>query len=128
MPAIKPSNRRYDLVERTSALSENIIKFCKSIKRDTITTPIVGQLIRSGTSIGANYCEADEGSSKRDFINKMSIATKEIKETKYWLQMIQCAAPETSETANALWREVHELNLIFAAIIRKTQNGMTDSK
>ena len=79
--------------------------------------------MRSGTSIGANYSEADEAGSKKDFINKMSIAHKEIKETKYWLRIIAYTMPETKDLSQKLWKEAEELNLIFSTIIRKTKNN-----
>ena len=83
-PNIKNPKQKYDLEERTARFGEEIIDFAKSIRQNEITKPMVSQIIRSGTSIGANYSEADETSSKRDFINKISIANKETKETKYW--------------------------------------------
>lgn len=84
-PNDQNSKPKYDLSERTAKFSEGVITFCKKINLNSITNPIVNQLIRSGTSMGANYSEADEASSKKDFINKICIATKEAKETKYWL-------------------------------------------
>lgn len=89
-----PNLKRYDLSERTIKFSENIIDFCKSLANNAIFSPMINQLIRSGTSIGANYHEADEGSSKKDFVHKIAIANKEAKETKYWLQVIAHAVPE----------------------------------
>ena len=100
-----------------------MIIFCRSIQKDVITTPLISQLVRSGTSIGANYCEADGASSKKDFINKIYIAKKETKETKYWLSLIANAVPESKVKARELWKEAQELNLIFAAIIRNTKVG-----
>ena len=82
---------------------------------------MVNQLIRSGTSIGANYCEASEVSSKKDFINKISIARKESKETRYWLQMIARAAPSAKAIAQILATEANELVLIFATIARNAE-------
>jgi len=114
------SNSKFNLAERTAKFGEEIIDFCKSIRRDPITTPMINQLVRSGTSIGANYHEANETNSKKDFISKINIAQKESKETKYWLQMIIHAVSESKESAEILWKEAHELNLIFAAITRKT--------
>ena len=113
----------YDLQERTSLFSEKVIDFCRKIKQDLVTKPLISQLVRSGTSIGANYSEADEAGSKKDFINKMSIAHKEIKETKYWLRMIAYTMPETKDLSQKLWKEAEELNLIFSTIIRKTKNN-----
>ena len=63
----------YDLEERTAIFSGEIIKFCRCVKEDNITRPIINQLIRSGTSIGANYCEANNASSRKDFQNKIFI-------------------------------------------------------
>ena len=111
----------YDLEERTAIFSENLVDFCKSIKPSTITIPLISQIIRSGTSIGANYCEADEASSKKDFINKICIAKKETKETKYWLRIIAHTLPEQKDAARVLWKEAQELNLIFASIIRSSR-------
>ena len=88
---------------------------------NTITRPIISQLIRAGTSIGANYSEADEANSKRDFIHKIGIAKKETKETKYWLRLIAHTLPEVKVDARKLWSEAQELNLIFAAIIRNSR-------
>ncbi len=112
----------YDLEERTALFSEKLVDFCKSIKHTTITIPLISQIIRSGTSIGANYYEADEASSKKDFINKICIAIKETKETKYWLRIIAHTVPEQKDIARILWREAQELNLIFASIIRSSRN------
>ena len=111
----------YDLEERTAKFGELIIVFLKNIKKDEITRPIINQLIRSGTSIGANYMEANAASSKKDFKNKISISRKESNETKYWLRMLAKAIPEEKERCQELWKEAHELTLIFAKIF-KTSN------
>ncbi len=115
---------KYDLEERTAKFAEQIVDFCKKVPQDTITRPIINQLIRAGTSIGANYCEADEASSKKDFLNKVFIAKKETKETKYWLRIIAHTVADTKPAATELWKEANELNLIFAAIIRNTKANL----
>src|SRR3989344_2380980 len=120
-PKFANPKKGYDLEERTARFAEAVIDFCKSVRQDSITQPIINQLVRAGTSIGANYSEADEASSKKDFINKVSIANKESKETKYWLRILSYAAQEHKEEARMLWKEAEELNLIFSAIIRKTR-------
>jgi len=120
-PNSQNPKQKYDLEERTAKFSENIIDFCRKLPQDTVTRPIISQLVRAGTSIGANYCEADEASSKKDFLNKIAIAKKEAKETKYWLRMVSHTLPEFREKALILWEETRELNLIFAAIIRKSR-------
>ncbi len=108
---------KYNLEERTSKFGENIIDFCRKIVQDVVTKPITSQLIRSATSIGANYMEANGASSKKDFRNKVYICKKESRETKYWLQMIAKADLETKERVAILWKEAHELTLIFSKIL-----------
>lgn len=113
------NERKYDLEERTAKFGENIIIFAGKIPKNVVTLPIISQLVRSGTSIGANYCEADGAESKKDFKHKIGICKKEAKETKHWLRMIALASPESKDEARVLWKENHELVLIFSAIIRK---------
>jgi len=110
-------NRKYDLEERTARFGEKIIDFCQKIKPNTINSPIISQLIRAATSIGANYCEANGASSKQDFKNKIHICKKESQETKFWLRMIAKSNPETRQGAMELWREAQEFTLIFAKIV-----------
>ena len=118
----EPQNsKKYDLEERTIEFSKNIIDFTRKIPQNSISKSLISQLVRSGTSIGANYMEADEASSKKDFINKISISNKEAKETRYWLKLFAHTFPNFKLEAEKLWREAQELNLILAAIIRKTR-------
>ncbi len=77
------TSKKYDLEERTTKFAEEIIKFTKEIPNTLENIPIKTQLVKSGTSIGANYCEADEAESKKDFIHKIGICKKEARETKY---------------------------------------------
>ena len=90
---------KYDLEERTAKFGEDIIKFAKKIPKNTVTIPLISQLVRAGTSVGANYCEADDAFTKRDFSHKISICRKESRETKHWLRMIAMAIPELKEEA-----------------------------
>lgn len=112
----------YNLEERTAKFGENIIEFAKKIPKNSITLPIISQLVRSGTSVGANYCEADEAESSKDFKHKLGISKKESRETKYWLRMIIKAVPELEEEAKILWQEAKELSLIFNSIINKIKS------
>lgn len=114
----------YDLESRTTLFSENVIDFCSSFSASAVNSPIISQLIRAATSIGANYCEADDAESKRDFRHKISICRKEARETKYWLRMIARAAPNRSTRARELWKEAKELHLIFVAIVRTTDRNL----
>lgn len=114
--------QKYDLEERTAKFGESIIEFCKSIHQDVISKPIISQLIRSGTSIGANYMEANGASSKRDFQNKIFICKKESQETKHWLRMVLKYDPNTKIKTQKLWKEAQELTLIFGKIVSKLRN------
>jgi four helix bundle protein len=113
---------KYNLEERTAKFGENIIEFAKKIPKNSITLPIISQLVRSGTSVGANYCEADEAESGKDFKHKLGIAKKESRETKHWLRMIVKAVPDLKEETKILWQEAKELSLIFNSIINKIKN------
>ena len=108
----------YDLEERTALFGETIIRFARSIKLDEITRPMVRQIVRSGTSIGANYMGANQASSKKDFKNKIRISQKEANETKHWLRMIAASCPARKLECRQHWQEAHELTLIFAKISR----------
>lgn len=114
-------NRKYDLEERTAQFSEKIINLCKKVPKNIITNPIIDQLLRSGTSMGANYYEANGASSKRDFKNKIFICKKEGKETKYWLRLLAKAEQQFAEECRILWREAQELTLIFSKIATNTK-------
>lgn len=111
-----PKQNKYDLEERTAQFGEDIIKLAKTVPKSTITIPILNQLMRSGTSLGANYMEANGASSKKDFKNKIHLCKKESMETKYWLRMLAEAHSELKEQCRRLWQEVHELTLIFSKI------------
>lgn len=112
----------FDLENRTSKFGENIIDFCKIIRQDTISRPLISQLIRSGTSVGANYCEANGASSKKDFRNKIFICKKEAQETKHWLKMVVRYDSNLAEQARYLWKEAQELTLIFGKIVSTLNN------
>jgi four helix bundle protein len=110
------SDKNYDLEERTAVFGENVIDFLKSINSSVVNKPLISQLVRSATSIGANYGEADSGVSKKDFRNKIGTCRKESKETKHWLRMMARANPERADECRTLWKEAHEFVLIFSKI------------
>lgn len=116
------NNKIFELEERAAVFGEDVIKFLKSIKQDSVNKPLISQLIRSGTSIGANYCEADGAESKKDFQHKIGICKKECKETKHWFRMSSVTNPESTEQCRKLWKEAHELTLIFSKIIINSKN------
>lgn len=112
-------NNKYDLEERTAKFGEEIIRFARKISINPITMRIIPQLVASGTSIGANYGEADDAESGKDFKHKIGICKKESREVKHWLRMIVVACPELKDKARDLWQEAKELNLIFNSINNK---------
>ena len=115
------NDKKYDLADRTARFGEAIIEFVGSLPGNAINQPLISQTVRSGTSVGANYMEADGAESRKDFQHKLGICKKEAKETEHWLRMIAKANPKRSEDCRMLWKEVHELVLIFSSIINKTK-------
>jgi len=109
-------SKKYDLEERTAIFAEEIIDFVKTIKIDAVNSRIINQLVGATGAIGANYCEATEAESKKDFIHKIGICKKEIKETKHWLRLLARSNPERKEEIRKFWKEAHELLLIFSKI------------
>ena len=109
----------YNLSGRTAIFGAEIIIFAKTMKENNINRSIINQLVRSATSIGANYMEADCAESKKDFNHKIGICKKEAKETTHWLHMLATAEPAEKETCRKLWQEAHELTLIFSAIVKR---------
>ena len=116
------STDKYNLEERTAKFGEKIIEFAKKLQNNTINKPLISQLIRSATSIGANYCEANGACSKKDFKNKIYICKKESKETMFWLRIISKSEPTLKKTATKLWEESKELTMIFSKIVYTINN------
>jgi len=108
---------QYDLEERTARFGENVIEFCQSLPNNIINRPLIDQLIRSGTSIGANYAEANSASSKKDFRNKIYICKKEPKETTYWLRMILKCNQDRKKEIDTLQDEAQQFVLIFGKVV-----------
>ena len=118
---------KFDLVERSDKFGENILSLLITIKRDDLNRSMIVQLSRSATSIGANYAEANCAESKKDFIHKMSIANKELGETKHWLRMLSILSPNNINSLRKLWKEANELNKIFSSIIYNTKINIKNS-
>lgn len=116
-------DKKYDLEERTSKFAEDIIDLVKSFSKGSISFPIAEQLIRSGTSIGANYSEAVQAGSKKDFVSKIYICKKEANETKYWLRMLAKANSNLQSKCRALWQEAHEFVLMFSKTVTTSRGG-----
>jgi len=107
---------QYDLEERLAKFAENIVLLCKKVPKNVVTIPLFNQLVKSGTSMGANYVEANGASSKRDFKNKIFIAKKEAMETKYWLRILSTADENFKDECRVCWKEAHEITLILSKI------------
>ncbi|MBI2825359.1 MAG: four helix bundle protein [Planctomycetia bacterium] len=114
--------RRYDLVERTACFGESTIMLAKQLPTNRVTDQLIDQLVRSATSIGANYCEADDAGSRKEFCYRVSVSKREAREAMHWLRMIAAAVPEMKDQAREQWREAKELHLILAAIHRKVRD------
>ena len=112
-----PNDKTYDLEERTAKFGEDIIDLVKGLKKNNINYVLINQGVRAGTSIGANYCEADGAESKKDFRHKIAICKKETKEVKHWLRMIAKANPNERNSCRKFWQEAQELTLIFSSIL-----------
>ncbi|HUC95050.1 MAG TPA: four helix bundle protein [Candidatus Saccharimonadales bacterium] len=113
------NTKTYDLEERTAKFGESIIDLLRKLPKDEITRPLITQLIRCSTSVGANYCEADDAESKMDFKHKIGICKKEARESKHFLRMMARAEPDYRDEIITQWKEAKELNLIFNSIFQK---------
>jgi four helix bundle protein len=115
----EPEQKRvYDLEERTARFGEAIIDFARTIPQSSVTNRIIGQLVGAATSVGANYVEADDAVSKKEFLKNIGTCRKEARETKHFLRMAVRAVPELKPQARTLWIEAKELHLIFSKIRR----------
>jgi len=113
------SKHPFGLLERTAVYGESIVRFSKRIPRGPTNDRLIDQLVGCGTSVGGNYCEANEDVSKKDFRHPISRCIKEAKETKFFVRMLVASEPELAEEARLLYREANELLLIFSSMYRK---------
>ena len=97
--------RVYDLEERTGRFGEIVIDFAKTIPQSPVTSRIISQLVGAGTSVGANYVEADDAVSKKEFLKSIATCRKEARETKHFLRMPVRAMPELKPDAKKVWLE-----------------------
>jgi len=114
--------RVYDLEERTARFGEAVIDFAKTIPQNSVTNRLINQLAGAGTSVGANYVEADDAVSKKEFLKSIGTCRKETREAKHFLRMAVRAVPELRPEARKLWLEARELHLIFSKIWRSGKN------
>jgi four helix bundle protein len=109
---------KFDLERRTTKFGVAAIRFCQTVSSSPVNAPLLTQLVRAATSIGANYAEANDAESPRDFRHKIGICRKESRECKHWLTMLAAAVPAHRAEVRQLWQEAKELNLIFGAALR----------
>ncbi|HWN64891.1 MAG TPA: four helix bundle protein [Candidatus Binatus sp.] len=114
--------RVYDLEEWTARFGEAVIDFAKTIPQNSVTNRLINQLVGAGTSVGANYVEADDAVSKKEFLKSIGTCKKETREAKHFLRMAVRAVPELRPEARKLWLEARELHLIFSKIWRSGKN------
>ena len=107
----------YDLEERTLNFSRRIIHLVNGLPKNSVNFALRDQVLRSGTSVGSNYREANETETKKDFLFRMRICRKEAKETVYWIQLIIDANQELKDRISPLYEEANELVKIIATII-----------
>ena len=111
----------YDLEERTARFGEQVIRFAKKIPVNPVTARMIPQLVAAATAVGANYAEADDAESSKDFKHKLCICKKEAREVKHWFRMVIAAVPDLETEARVLLQEARELHLIFNAIVHKVR-------
>jgi len=122
MSETEESSKRYDLDERTLQFARDVRAFIKTLPRTVANDEDTRQLVRASGSVGANYIEASDSLSKKDFVMHIKISRKEAKESRYWLRLLDTAGRGSSEeTRGSLVREATELMNIFGAIVRKSE-------
>ena len=113
---------KHDLQEWTFNFARRVVNLCQILdKTPGVSRTLANQLLRSGTSIGANVEEAQAGQSRRDFINKPSIARKEARETHYWLRLVAATELIPEPSLTELLDEANQLVAILTTVIRRTK-------
>jgi len=115
------NSKQYDLEERTFLFAKRVREFVRKIQKDSANIEDSKQLVRSSGSVGANYIEANEALSKKDFVMRIKICRKEAKESRYWLRLLHITDEELGTECNLLAIEATELMNIFGAILRKSE-------
>jgi len=121
-PKYKVSDKKYDLEQRTYRFAKNVALFCKKLPRNSINFKYIDQVIKASGSVGANYIEANEALSKKDFVMRIKICRKEAKETAYWLRLIiDTNSDEFRKEGMGIKNEAEELKKIFSSIIETSK-------
>lgn len=115
------TKQKFDLEDRTLEFAKAVVRLCKELPHNTVNRELVSQLIRSSGSVGANYREANDALSKKDFYHRIKISRKEAKETLYWLDLVTEANQDHVQQIEPLTQEALELKKIFSAIADKSE-------
>ena len=113
--------KQYDLEERTLKFAKNVVEFTKSLPKSLANIEIIKQLVRAAGSVGANYIEANESLSKKDFTMRIKICRKEAKESRYWLKLVEVGTQDGQRKRESLIEESTQLVKIFSSIVEKTK-------
>jgi len=113
--------REFDLEKRTTEFAKAVIRMCKKLIRNPMNDRLVGQVVGSSGSVGANYREANDALGKKDFIQRMKISRREAKESLHWLELISEANRNRESEIKVLVKEADELKKILSSIIDKVQ-------
>lgn len=115
----KSPNTKYDLEDRTLKFAKDCIDLSKILVKDIINIEFIGQLIRASSSVGANYREANDTTTKKDFYHRIGISRREAKESKYWLELLSHANQKAPDKIEPLIDEALQLARIFSSIVKK---------
>lgn len=115
------TTKQYDLEDRTQKFAKDVIAFINCLPKTTVNVELVKQLLRSSTSVGANYIEANEALSKKDFLMRIKISRKEARESVYWLKLVEIRSPESMRKREILIEEATQLVKIFSSIVEKAK-------
>ena len=116
------NSKQYDLEERTLRFAKEVIGFVRILPKTLANIEIMRQIIRSSGSVGANYIEANEALSKKDFAMRIKLCRKEAKESRYWLRLIEASGEGPEKRRQLLINEATELTKIFGSIVEKTKS------
>ena len=117
------NSHKFDLEKRTTEFAKRIIRLCKELPKNSMNYRLIGQIVDSAGSIGANYREANDALGKKDFLHRLRISRKETKETIHWLELIEEANLEFKTRMQGLKKEAIELRNILSSIINKSNSN-----
>ena len=115
------NSKQYDLEDRTLRFAKGVIRLVGILPKTLANIEIMKQIIGSSGSVGANYIEANEALSKKDFAMRVKICRKEAKESSYWLRLMELQGEDPAKKRDALIKEATELMKIFGSIVEKVK-------